>query len=98
MASSKEFRDYVLEQLAELNVTSRPMMGEYLLYKDGVYFGGVFDDRLLVKIVKVNAWYDMQQALPYEGAKPMYLVEDLDDREKLVRIVLDTCRGLKNKR
>ena len=51
-----------------------------------------------VKIVKENAGYDMQQALPYEGAKPMYLVEDLDDREKLVRIVLDTCRGLKNKR
>lgn len=98
MASSKEFRDYVLEQLAELNVTSRPMMGEYLLYRDGVYFGGVFDDRLLVKIVKENEGYEMQQALPYEGAKPMYLVEDLDDREKLVRIVLDTCRGLKNKR
>ena len=98
MASSKEFRDYVLEQLAELNVTSRPIMGEYLLYKDGVYFGGVCDDRLLVKIVKENEGYDMQQALPYEGAKTMYLVEDLDDREKLVRIVLDTCRGLKNKR
>lgn len=60
MASSKEFRDYVLEQLAELNVTSRPMMGEYLFYKDGVYFGGVCDDRLLVKIVKENAGYDMQ--------------------------------------
>ena len=95
MASSKEFRDYVLEQLAELKVTSRPMMGEYLLYKDGVYFGGVCDDRLLVKIVKENAGYDMQQQLPYEGAKPMYLVEDLDDKEKLVQIVLDTCRGLK---
>lgn len=95
MASSKEFRDYVLEQLAELNVTSRPMMGEYLLYKDGVYFGGVFDDRLLVKSVKENEVYDMQQTLPYEGAKPMYLVEDLDDREKLVRIISNTCRGLK---
>lgn len=58
----------------------------------------MFDDRLLVKIVKENEGYEMQQALPYEGAKPMYLVEDLDDREKLVRIVLDTCRGLKNKR
>ena len=95
MASSKEFRDYVLEQLAQLRVTSRPMMGEYLLYKDGVYFGGVFDDRLLVKIVKENEGYDMEQALPYEGAKPMYLVEDLDDREKLARIIFDTCRGLK---
>ena len=98
MASSKEFRDYVLEQLADLNVTSRPMMGEYLLYKDGVYFGGVFDDRLLVKIVKDNAGYDMEQTLPYEGAKPMYLVEDLDDKEKLVQIVIATCRGLKDKK
>ncbi|MGN0789115.1 MAG: TfoX/Sxy family protein [Christensenellales bacterium] len=98
MASSKEFRDYVLEQLAELKVTCRPMMGEYLLYKDGVYFGGVFDDRLLVKIVKDNAGYDMEQVLPYEGAKPMHLVEDLDDKEKLVQIVNDTCRGLKDKK
>ncbi|MGN0766066.1 MAG: TfoX/Sxy family protein [Christensenellales bacterium] len=98
MASSKEFRDYVLEQLADLNVTSRPMMGEYLLYKDGVYFGGVFDDRLLVKIVKENAGYDMEQQLPYEGAKPMYLVEDLDDKEKLVQILIDTCKGLNGKK
>ncbi|MGN0771523.1 MAG: TfoX/Sxy family protein [Christensenellales bacterium] len=97
MASSKEFRDYVLEQMEGLEVTSRPMMGEYILYKDGIYFGGVFDDRLLVKTVRENEKYGMERQLPYDGAKPMYMVDDLDDRQKLAQIVQDTCSGLKQK-
>ena len=52
MASSKEYLNFILEQTAKLNLTHRSMMNEYLLYKDDVYFGGIFDDRLLVKITK----------------------------------------------
>lgn len=86
MSSSKEYLDYVLEQLSELeNITYRPMMGEYILYYKGRIFGGIYDDRLLVKPVNSakalmpNALYD----LPYEGAKAMLLVEDMDDRDFL---------------
>ena len=98
MASTKEYRDYVLEQLALVpEVSCRPMMGEFLLYADGVLFGGIYDDRLLVKIVPgVNDGFGMSEAIPYEKGKPMYYVEDVDDREKLVEIVEKTVEGLKN--
>ena len=79
MASTPEYRDYILEQLSEApNITCRPMMGEFLLYSDGVLFGGIYDDRLLVKIVSQNAQFKMRKETPYDGAKPMYLVEDID--------------------
>ena len=55
------------------------MMGEYLLYHEGKLFGGIYDDRLLVKIVDSNKKYDMQEALPYDGAKAMYLVDEVDN-------------------
>ena len=96
MASTKEYRDFVLEQLSEApNITCRPMMGEFLLYSDGVLFGGIYDDRLLVKIVAENEQYKMTEEIPYDGAKPMYFVEDVDDRERLAEIVNATVRGLK---
>ncbi|MBO4812673.1 TfoX/Sxy family protein [Candidatus Saccharibacteria bacterium] len=95
MASTKEYRDYVLEQLSEVpDVTCRPMMGEFLLYSGGVLFGGVYDDRLLLKIVPENRGFDMSEAIPYDGARPMYLVEDVDDREKVAEIVKATVEGL----
>ena len=96
MASSKEYRDYVLEQLSEVpDVTCRPMMGEFLLYSNGVLFGGIYDDRLLVKKVPENAEFNMSEEIPYDGAKPMYLVEDVDDKERVTEIVLKTVEGLK---
>ena len=96
MASTKEFRDYILEQLSLVdNVSCRPMMGEFLLYADGVLFGGIYDDRLLVKIVpQFNDGFGMSEAIPYEKGKPMYYVEDVDDREQLAEIVGKTCEGL----
>ena len=95
MTSSKEYRDYVLEQLSGVSdVTYRPMMGEFLLYSDGVLFGGIYDDRLLVKIVPENGGFGMLEAIPYDGAKPMYLVEDTDDREKVIEIIRATVEGL----
>lgn len=95
MASTKEYRDFIVEQLNELNVEFKQMMGEYLLYYEGTLFGGIYDDRLLVKIVDNNKKYHMEEAIPYESAKPMYLVEDVDNIDRLKEIVLDTYNGLK---
>ena len=98
MASAKEYRDFILEQLSEApNITCRPMMGEFLLYSNNVLFGGIYDDRLLVKIVPENKQYKMTEEIPYDGAKPMYFVEDVDDKEKLVEIVNITVKGLTSK-
>ena len=94
MASTKEYRDYILEQLSLVpGVTCRPMMGEFLLYADGVLFGGIYDDRLLVKKTSSNGEFDMSEALPYEGAKPMYLVDEVDDKERLKGIIEGTAEG-----
>lgn len=96
MASTKEYRDFILEQLSLLdNISYKAMMGEYLLYYNEVLFGGIYDDRLLVKIVDSNKKYNMEEAIPYDTAKPMYFVSDVDNREILKDIVLSTYEGLK---
>ena len=96
MATTKDYRDFILEQLNLLdNITCKSMMGEYLLYYNGLLFGGIYDDRLLVKIVDSNKKYNMQESIPYESAKLMYLVDDVDNQETLREIVLDTCKDLK---
>ena len=96
MATTKDYRDFILDSLSLLdNISYKPMMGEYLLYYDGVLFGGIYDDRFLVKRVDSNSKYNMEEAIPYDGAKPMYLVEDVDNRELINSIVLDTYKALK---
>ncbi len=95
MASSKGYRDFIIEQLSNLNPTQRPMMGEFLIYVKNIYFGGIFDDRLLVKITETNKKYCLTEQIPYENAKPMYLVENVDDKYYLENLVLDTIKGLK---
>ena len=96
MATTKEYRDFIIEQLNLLeDITYKQMMGEYLLYYKSVLFGGIYDDRLLVKIVDGNKKYKMNEAIPYEGAKPMYFVEDVDNQEILKEIVIDTYNDLK---
>ena len=98
MASTKEYRDYVLEELSLLdNITCKPMMGEFLLYYNGIIFGGIYDDRVLIKRTDNNKKYNMQESIPYKGAKPMYLVDDIENQELLKDIVLDTCKDLKVK-
>ena len=95
MPSSKEYLNYCLEQLRTLDeITFKRMMGEFLLYYEGVLFGGIYDDRLLVKIVDTNKKYNMEEQTPYAGAKNMYLVSDIDDISTLKEIVLDTVKGL----
>ncbi len=95
MATTKDYRDFILEQLNLLdNITCKSMMGEYLLYYNNILFGGIYDNRLLVKIVDSNKKYNMQESIPYKGAKPMYLVENIDNPEYLKEIVIDTCKDL----
>ena len=99
MASSKEYKNFILEQLNILdNITCRPMMGEFLLYYNGILFGGIYDNRFLVKKVDTNKKYNMEEQIPYENAKPMYLVEDLDNKDLLKEIIIDTFKGLPNKK
>jgi len=99
MATSKEYKDFILEQLDLLdNITCNVMMGEFLLYYNNVLFSGIYDNRLLVKIVDTNKKYSMQEQIPYETAKPMYLVDDVDNKELLKEIVIETCKGLPNKK
>ncbi|MDE7214132.1 MAG: TfoX/Sxy family protein [Anaeroplasmataceae bacterium] len=95
MATSKEFKDYVLEQLRGLgNITCRPMMGEYLLYYDGLLFGGIYDERLLIKKTSTNQVFHLEDQIPYDGAKPMACVQDLEHLEFLREIILVTIKGL----
>ena len=86
MASSKEYLDFILGQLSELDeITVRAMMGEFIIYYRGKIVGGIYDDRLLVKPTKAAIRY-MPTATyenPYEGAKEMLLVDEVDNREFL---------------
>lgn len=96
MATTKEYRDYVIERLSILdNIRCKSMMGEYLLYYNEQLFGGIYDNRLLVKIVDENKKYNMKEEIPYKGAKLMYHVTDLENDENLKSVVIDTCKGLK---
>ena len=95
MATRKDYRDYIIDNLSLLrDITYKPMMGEYLLYYNNVLFGGIYDDRLLVKKTNSNEKYKLEESIPYESAKPMYLV-DTDDRDLLKDIVLDTYKDLR---
>ena len=95
MATTKEYRDYILEQLSLLDkITYKPMMGEYLLYYNSILFGGIYDDRFLVKKVNGNKKYNMPEAIPYKGAKTLYLI-DFSNQELLKDIIIDTCKDLR---
>ena len=86
MASSKEYLDFILEQLSELeDVSYRAMMGEYIVYYRGKVVGGIYDDRFLVKPTKsaVEMMPNADTELPYDGAKEMLLVDDGDNKDFL---------------
>ena len=89
MPSTKEYLDFVLGQTSDIDITYKKMMGEYLLYKDGILFGGIYDDRLLIKPTEKakellpNAEY----AVPYDGAKPMIFCDFVDDSEQLTDFI-----------
>ena len=89
MASSREYLDFILEQLSALEeITYRSMMGEYIVYYRGKIVGGIYDDRFLVKPVKSAIAYmpNTKYELPYDGAKEMLLVDDVDNKEFLTSL------------
>jgi TfoX/Sxy family transcriptional regulator of competence genes len=100
MASTKEYLDFILEQLSDLDeISFRAMMGEYIIYYRGKVVGGIYDDRFLVKPTKSamemmpNA--DMEQ--PYDGAKQMILVDDVDNRGVMYRLIQAIWEDLPNR-
>lgn len=90
MPSTKEYLNFILEQLSQLNdVSHRAMMGEYVLYYRGKIFGGIYDDRFLVKPVKSarELMPDAELEIPYEGSKKMLLVDNVDDKDFLSKLI-----------
>ena len=90
MASSKEYLEYVLDQLSDLEeISYRAMMGEYIIYYRGKIIGGIYDDRFLVKPVKaaISMMPNANMELPYEGAKEMLLVDEIENRDFLKELI-----------
>jgi len=101
MASSKEYANFIMEQLSHLEqISIRKMMGEYLLYYHGTLFGGIYDDRFLVKPVPCvhRLIPGAPKETPYPGAKPMFLVEELEDKEFLAKLICEMEAELPKKR
>ena len=89
MASSKEYLEFILGQLSELDeITYRAMMGEFIIYYRDKIVGGIYDDRLLVKPIQASISYmpTAKYELPYEGAKEMLLVDEVDNKEFLTEL------------
>lgn len=106
MSSSKEYLEFILEQLADLDeIEYRYMMGEYILYYKGKIFGGIYDDRFLIKPVKsaIDFMPNAEYEIPYKNGKEMLLIDDVDDKEclaELIKIMYDElpARKLKKKK
>ena len=95
MASSKDYLEYVLELLREVeSITYKKMMGEYMLYKDDILFGGVYDNRFLVKKTKSLENSGLKEQIPYPSAKSMLLI-DSEDPDEIKRMVLLAINDLK---
>ena len=101
MPSSKDYLDFILEQLSVLgDITYRQMMGEYILYYQGKVFGGIYDNRFLVKITKSSTALlpNASKELPYPGTKEMLLVDELEDKELLAKLIKSIYEELPKKR
>lgn len=95
MASNKDYLVYVLELLREVSgISYKKMMGEYILYKDNFIFGGIYDNRFLLKKTKSLEDKKMKEVIPYPNAKSMYLV-DSEDPDEIKEMVLQTVKELK---
>ena len=101
MASTQEYLNFILEQLSKLSdISYRMMMGEYILYYRGKVFGGIYDNRFLVKITKSSSALlpNASKELPYEGAKEMLLVDEVEDKDFLSKLIKSMSEELPKKR
>ena len=95
MASSKDYLTYILELLRDIDgISYKKMMGEYILYKDNIIFGGIYDDRFLIKKTKSLENSGLKEQIPYPSAKPMLLV-DSEDSEEIEQLILKAYQDLK---
>lgn len=87
--------DYILSRVMMLScIKCKFAPGEYLLYRRGILFGGIYGNKLLIKATPTNRRYGLPKELPYVNSQPMYLIEDVDDKDFLDEIIDETCRGL----
>ena len=94
MASTNDYLEYVLELLSEIDgIEYKKMMGEYLLYANKKLFGGIYDNRFLIKKAKCLEEYDLEEEIPYSSAKPMYLI-DIEDKELIREIILKLVENI----
>lgn len=101
MVSEKEYLDFILEQLSGLEgITHRAMMGAYLLYYNGRLFGGIYDNRFLVKITpsSTKLLAGVPEEIPYDGAKPMLLVTEAEDKELMHQLITAMYEELPEKK
>ena len=104
MASKKDYLEFILEQLSELDdISYRAMMGEFITYYRGKVVGGIYDDRFLVKPTKsaLAMMPDAAREIPYEGAKEMLMVDDIENKEflrDLIEAMYDELPALKKKK
>ena len=101
MASTQEYLNFILEQLSKLSeISYRMMMGEYILYYRGKVFGGIYDNRFLVKITKSSSALlpNASKEQPYEGAKEMLLVDEVEDKDFLAKLIKSMSEELPKKR
>ena len=97
MASTQGYLEYVLDLLRETEgITYKKMMGEYLLYKNGILFGGVYDDRFLIKKTPEGERRGLEERIPYPGAKPMFSV-DTDEAEEVATLVERVAKEVKRR-
>lgn len=97
MASKLEFVQYAVDQLQGAGeIVYRKMFGEYGIYCDGKFFAMICDDQLFFKITEGGRkfWPELEEGIPYDGARPHFLIEELDDRERLVMLAQVTCQEL----
>lgn len=94
MATTFDYLNYTLSLLNDtLNISYRKMMGEYLLYSNGQLFGGIYDNRILIKKTPSNEVEDLREELPYQGAKVMYLI-DSEDKNYIERLIRNVIKDL----
>ena len=97
MATSKDYLAYVLDLLRDVSgISYKYMMGEYILYKDKIIFGGIYDNRFLIKKTKSLKEYDFKEAIPYPTGKEMYLI-DIENPDEIKEIVMKAYKDLKKK-